>query len=67
MRLSPDAVSLAEKMLKEFSRKLSAVKLIPGAKGSFEITIGTDLVFSKLDLGRFPETKEVREMVKARA
>jgi len=53
-------------MLKEFNRKLSAVKLVPGAKGSFEVAIGDDLVFSKLNLGRFPDTKEVREMVKAR-
>jgi selenoprotein W-related protein len=30
----------------------------------FEITIGDELIFSKKELGRFPEENEVEEMVK---
>jgi selT/selW/selH-like putative selenoprotein len=31
--------------------------LIPGARGSFEVIRDGRLVFSKLDLGRFPNTE----------
>ena len=61
----PDAVSMTEKLLREFARKLAFAKLVPGSKGTFEVTLNGDLVFSKLQTGRFPEVKELREMVKA--
>ncbi len=56
---------MTEKLLKEFHRKLGAVKLVPGGKGSFEVSIDGTTVFSKLDLGRFPALTELRDAVKA--
>jgi len=56
---------MMEKLLKEYQRKLGAAKLVPGGKGAFEVSIGGDLVFSKLDKGRFPAIQELRESVKA--
>lgn len=35
------------------------MQLIPGARGAFEVRVDGDLVFSKLEKGRFPETDEI--------
>jgi selenoprotein W-related protein len=56
---------MTEKLLKEFHRKLGGIKLVPGDKGSFEVSIDGTMVFSKLDLGRFPALSELRDAVKA--
>ncbi|MBO6783798.1 MAG: Rdx family protein [Alphaproteobacteria bacterium] len=36
------------------------MEIAPGRTGSFEITRDGELLFSKLDQGRFPEDDEVR-------
>ena len=56
---------MMEKLLKEFQRKLGAAKLVPGTKGAFEVSVGSDLIFSKLDKGRFPAIQELRDSVKS--
>ena len=56
---------MTEKLLKEYQRKLGAAKLVPGSKGSFEVSINGNLVFSKLEKGRFPDIKELRGSLKA--
>jgi len=57
---------MTEKLLKEFQRKLGAARLVPGGRGSFEVSISGETVFSKLEKGRFPDIKELREALKAR-
>ena len=57
---------MAEKLLKEFAHKVGGIKLVPGSKGQFEVTVDEELVFSKLDLGRFPDIKELRDALRAR-
>lgn len=39
--------------------------LIPGSGGVFEIVVNGRLIFSKKQLGRFPETREVLELIPA--
>lgn len=39
--------------------------LIRGSGGVFEIVVDGRLVFSKKQLGRFPETREVLELIPA--
>ena len=56
---------MTDKLLKEYQRKLGAAKLVPGSRGAFEVSIDGNLVFSKLEKGRFPDIKELREFVKA--
>ncbi len=56
---------MTEKLLQEFNRKMRSATLIPGPKGSFEVTVSGKLVFSKLEQGRFPDVKEIREALKA--
>ncbi|MCL0101872.1 Rdx family protein [Dehalococcoidia bacterium] len=56
---------MMEKLLKEFQRKFGSAKLVPGGKGAFEVSLGGELIFSKLDKGRFPAIQELRDFVKA--
>ncbi len=52
-------------MLQEFHNKLNGVKIAPGPRASFEVSIDGKLAFSKLKEHRLPETKEIREKVRA--
>lgn len=40
------------------------VELIKSSGGAFEVTVDGKKVFSKLDLGRFPEHSEIVEKLK---
>jgi selenoprotein W-related protein len=59
-------VSLSEAILDAFGDKFGALKLIPADGGRFEITVGGDLVYSKLKTGDFPENKAILEQIKER-
>ena len=41
-------------------------KLIRGERGAFDVRVGTDLVFSKFQVGRFPAPGELLDAVAAR-
>jgi len=40
-------------------------RLIQGQNGVFEVTVDKTLVFSKRQLGRFPDPREVADAIKA--
>jgi selenoprotein W-related protein len=40
--------------------------LIPGSGGQFEVAVNGDLIFSKIQQGRYPELKELREAIAKR-
>ena len=61
----PDALNMLEKLLQEYHAKLGKASLVPGHGGAFEVSINGALVFSKLQQGRFPDIKELREAVKS--
>ena len=44
-------------------RGAEEVELVKGVAGVFEITVGGQLVFSKKQLGRFPEDAEIDALV----
>jgi selenoprotein W-related protein len=46
---------LADKLLSQFKRKISTLSLEPSTGGCFELTVGGDLIYSKLQTGRFPD------------
>ena len=39
------------------------VTVVPGASSSFEVFLGEQRVFSKMELERFPEENEVEEII----
>lgn len=51
---------MAEALLKEYKNKLSSVTLVPSDGGRYEVSVNDKLVFSKLELGRFPEVEEIK-------
>jgi selenoprotein W-related protein len=56
---------LADKLLTHFKRKISTLSLEPSTGGCFELTIGGELVYSKLQTGRFPDEEAmVAELAK---
>ena len=53
---------MAESILHDYDELLpGGVTLVPGSGGVFEISLGDRLVFSKAQVGRFPEPNEVEE------
>ena len=39
------------------------MKLIPASGGCFELTVGGELIYSKLKTGKFPDEQEMVETV----
>ena len=62
----PRAIWLAEELLHTFEDHVSGVTLIPGGGGQFDVRYGDELVFANQVEGRFPETRELRELLAAR-
>lgn len=58
------AAWLAQELLITFEKDLESVALKPGSNGIFEITLNQQLLFSRKDAGRFPEAKEVKQLVR---
>lgn len=58
------AAWLAQELLTTFEGDLLSVALKPGSNGIFDITVNQQLVFSRKDAGRFPEAKEVKQLVR---
>ena len=57
---------MAQEMLTTFSEELGEVALIPGTGGIFEIRLEDELLWSRKDRGRFPEMREIKQMVRDR-
>lgn len=55
---------MAQELLMTFGDRLSEVALIPGEGGIFEIRLDGNLLFSRKTAGRFPETREIKQLVR---
>ena len=51
---------MAEEILSEKKMDISRCAIVPADGGRFEVTVDGELVFSKLQEGRFPETAEIK-------
>lgn len=58
------AVALSEAILKEHKNSIAELKIIPSSGGVFEVILNEELLFSKKELGRFPNENEVEEIVR---
>ncbi len=58
------AAWLAQELLTTFEQDLYSVSLKPGTGGIFEITLNGRLIFSRKEAGRFPEAKEVKQLIR---
>jgi selenoprotein W-related protein len=53
-------------LLSTYKQKIGSLKLIPGGGGCFEISVNGDLIYSKLETGKFPDEQWALETVGAR-
>jgi selenoprotein W-related protein len=58
------AAWMAQELLMTLGTRLGEVALIPGTGGIFEVRIDGQSVFSRKELGRFPEAKELKQLVR---
>lgn len=57
---------MTEKILKELKRDVESLKLIPSTGGCFEVWVGEEQIYSKLDTGEFPDEEAILEQVRGR-
>ena len=57
---------MAQELLMTFATELGEVALVPGTGGVFEVRVDDELVWSKKAQGRFPESKELKQLVRDR-
>jgi len=56
---------LAEQILVEYKQDIAAFTLVPSDKGRFELSVDGELIYSKVQEGRFPEYGEVKPKIDA--
>jgi len=57
---------LTGKLLITFKQRIKDVTLIPASGGCFEVTVNGDLIYSKLQTGKFPDEKAILDAVESR-
>jgi selenoprotein W-related protein len=60
------AAWMAQEILTTFESELGGVTLVPGVAGIFEVRIDGTPVWSRADHGRFPDIKELKQLVRDR-
>ncbi len=55
---------MAQELLMTFEGELGEVALIPGTGGVFEVRVKEKTIWSRERLGRFPEVKELKQLVR---
>lgn len=60
------AAWLAQELLMTFESDIGRVSLVPGSGGIFEVRLDGDTLFSRKQAGRFPESKELKQLVRDR-
>jgi len=60
------AAWLAQELLTTFSDELGEVALIPGKGGVLRVSLDGELLFSRQTESRFPEAKELKQLVRDR-
>jgi selenoprotein W-related protein len=60
------AAWLAQELLTTFDKEMGEVALVPGTGGIFEVRLDGDTIFSRHQQGRFPESKEIKQLVRDR-
>ncbi len=54
---------MALELLSHYRKEIAALTLVPSGGGRFEVSLNESLVFSKLEQGRFPEPKELNNLI----
>jgi selenoprotein W-related protein len=57
---------MAQELLVTFESELGEVALAPGTGGIFTVKLDAELIFSRKEAGRFPESKELKQLIRDR-
>ncbi len=57
---------MAQELLLTFMDELGEVALLPGTGGVFEVRLNGETIFSRKAEGRFPESKELKQLIRDR-
>ena len=60
------AAWMAQELLTTFENELGELALVPGTGGIFEVRVDGEVIFSRNQEGRFPESKELKQLVRDR-
>lgn len=60
------AAWMAQEILTTFEGEIGEVALIPGTGAIFEARLDGETIFSRKEQGRFPESKELKQLVRDR-
>jgi selenoprotein W-related protein len=60
------AAWMAQELLTTFDTELGEVALVPGTGGVFEVSLDGELIFSRKQAERFPESKELKQLIRDR-
>ncbi|MGH7352154.1 MAG: SelT/SelW/SelH family protein [Candidatus Methylomirabilales bacterium] len=60
------AAWMAQELLTTFENELGELALVPGTGGIFEVKVDGKVIFSRNQEGRFPESKELKQLVRDR-
>jgi selenoprotein W-related protein len=52
---------LAQLILDKFKNRVGQLTLIPSGGGAFEVSVGDETIYSKLESGRFPSESAIVE------
>lgn len=55
---------MAQELLTTFEADLDELSLRPGSGGVFEVRVNDKLIWSRKDAGRFPDIKELKQLVR---
>lgn len=55
---------LAQELLMTFTEKIAELALVPSSGGVFSVLLDGDEIFSREKQGRFPESKELKQLVR---
>jgi selenoprotein W-related protein len=54
---------LAERILTTYKQRIKSLELEPSGGGCFELTVGGQLIYSKLKTGEFPEEQAMLDQI----
>lgn len=58
------AAWMAQELLTTFASDITSLTLVPGTGGIFEVRLNGNVIFSRKEFGRFPESKELKQMIR---
>jgi len=57
---------MAQELLTTFPNEIAELALVPGTGGIFEVRLDRNVIWSRAESGRFPEIKELKQLVRDR-